>query len=89
MLSSRLGETDSLGGLTETLKVVRMAERHGLSIMPHAANPSMVLLFSMHLMAAIPNAGPYLEYGIEESPWVVGAFSPALDGGHDEYVCIT
>ena len=68
-----------LGGLTETLKVVRMAERHGLSIMPHAANPSMVLLFSMHLMAAIPNAGPYLEYGIEESPWASDAFSPVLE----------
>lgn len=54
-----------------------MAEQHGLRIMPHAANPSMVLLFSMHLMAAIPNPGPYLEYGIEESPWVVSALSPA------------
>lgn len=68
-----------LGGLTETLKVARMAERQGLSIMPHAANPSMVLLFSMHLMAAIPNAAPYLEYGIEETPWITGAFSPALE----------
>jgi L-alanine-DL-glutamate epimerase-like enolase superfamily enzyme len=68
-----------LGGLSQTLKVARMAEQHGLSIMPHAANPSMVLLFSMHLMAAIPNAGPFLEYGIEESPWVVDAFSPALE----------
>ena len=68
-----------LGGLSRTLEVARMAERNGLSIMPHAANPSMVLLFSMHLMAAIPNPGPYLEYGIEESPWVVGAFDPPLE----------
>jgi L-alanine-DL-glutamate epimerase-like enolase superfamily enzyme len=68
-----------LGGLTRTLEVARMAERHGIDVMPHAANPSMVLLFSMHLMAAIPNPGPYLEYGIEESPWVEGAFSPALE----------
>jgi L-alanine-DL-glutamate epimerase-like enolase superfamily enzyme len=33
----------------------------------------------MHLMAAIPNPGPYLEYGIEESLWVVGAFDPPLE----------
>jgi L-alanine-DL-glutamate epimerase-like enolase superfamily enzyme len=68
-----------LGGLSQTLKVVRMAEQHGISIMPHAANPSMVLLFSMHLMASIRNPGPYLEYGMEDSPWVVDAFSPALE----------
>ena len=68
-----------LGGLSQTLEVVGMAEQHGLSIMPHASNPSMVLLFSMHLMAAIPNPGPYLEYGMDESPWVTDAFSPALE----------
>ena len=32
---------------------------------PHAANLSLVTMCTMHLLKAIPNAGPYLELSIE------------------------
>jgi L-alanine-DL-glutamate epimerase-like enolase superfamily enzyme len=41
----------------------------------------MVTVFTLHLMCAIPNAGPYVEFSIEPSdyyPWQVGLYDPAL-----------
>jgi L-alanine-DL-glutamate epimerase-like enolase superfamily enzyme len=66
-----------LGGLTRTLRVAKMAEAAGLPCTPHSANLSMVTLFTMHLLGAIPNAGKYLEFSIEEAdyyPWQYGLF---------------
>ncbi|MEM6906744.1 MAG: mandelate racemase/muconate lactonizing enzyme family protein, partial [Pseudomonadota bacterium] len=54
-----------LGGLCRTLRVCRMAEAAGIPVTPHCANLSMVTLFTMHLLRAIPNAGKYLEFAIE------------------------
>jgi L-alanine-DL-glutamate epimerase-like enolase superfamily enzyme len=70
-----------LGGLTRTLQVAAMADRAGLVCTPHSANLSMVTVFTLHLMGAIPNAGPYVELSIEPSdyyPWQVGLFEPPL-----------
>ncbi|MDH3230014.1 MAG: mandelate racemase/muconate lactonizing enzyme family protein [Alphaproteobacteria bacterium] len=61
-----------LGGLCRTLRVAAMAAEAGLPCTPHSANLSMVTLFTMHLLGAIPNAGPYLEFSIEGAdyyPW--------------------
>lgn len=61
-----------MGGITRTLEVVRMAHAAGLSCTPHAANLSLVTLCTMHLLAAIPNPGKYLELSIEGDdyyPW--------------------
>ena len=66
-----------LGGLTRTLRVAKMAEQAGLPCTPHSANLSMVTLFTMHLLGAIPNAGKYLEFSIEGPdyyPWQDGLF---------------
>ena len=66
-----------LGGLSRTLRVARMAEAAGLPVTPHCANLSMVTLFTMHLLRAIPNAGKYLEFSIEGPdyyPWQDGLF---------------
>lgn len=66
-----------LGGLTRTLRVARLGERAGLPCTPHSANLSMVTLFTMHLLTAIPNAGDYLELSIEGPdyyPWQEGLF---------------
>lgn len=66
-----------LGGLTRTLRVAAMAEKAGIPCTPHCANWSMVTLFTMHLLRAIPNAGKYLEFSIEEAdyyPWQYGLF---------------
>ncbi|KAB0266872.1 mandelate racemase/muconate lactonizing enzyme family protein [Microvirga brassicacearum] len=77
-----------LGGIARTLRVVRMAEAAGLPVTPHCANLSLVTLFTMHLLGAIPNGGKYLEFSIEGAdyyPWQDDLFrnSPyEIDDGH-------
>jgi L-alanine-DL-glutamate epimerase-like enolase superfamily enzyme len=66
-----------VGGLTRAMEVARLADEAGLPCVPHAANLSMVTVFTLHMLAAIPNAGPYLEFSIEPTPWTEGLFSPA------------
>ena len=61
-----------LGGLTRTLQVAKIIEEGGYICTPHAANLSLVTICTMHLLKAIPNAGPYLELSIEGEdyyPW--------------------
>jgi L-alanine-DL-glutamate epimerase-like enolase superfamily enzyme len=70
-----------VGGLTRALAVARMAHERGLVCTPHSANLTMVTVFTLHMMGAIPNAGPYVEFSIEPDsyyPWQVGLFEPAL-----------
>ncbi len=77
-----------LGGLSRTLKVAKMAEQANLPCTPHCANLSMVTLFTMHLLRAIPNAGKYLEFsieGLDYYPWQENLFveSPfTIENGH-------
>ncbi len=66
-----------LGGIARTLRVCRMAEAARMPVTPHCANLSLVTLFTMHLLRAIPNAGKYLEFSIEGPdyyPWQEGLF---------------
>jgi L-alanine-DL-glutamate epimerase-like enolase superfamily enzyme len=76
-----------IGGLTRALRVADLANKAGKLCVPHSANVSMVTLFTLHMMGAIPNAGPYVEYSIEPTGWVKGLFSPALEV-HDGQVNI-
>ncbi|WP_454685384.1 mandelate racemase/muconate lactonizing enzyme family protein [Ancylobacter moscoviensis] len=77
-----------MGGMVRTLEVARLAEAAGMPCTPHCANLSMVTLFTMHLLRAIGNAGPYVEFSIEGAdyyPWQEGLFrnSPyAVVDGH-------
>lgn len=77
-----------LGGLARTLQVAAMAHAAGLPCTPHSANLSLVTMCTMHLLTAIPNAGPYLELSIEGDdyyPWQRGLFlgEPfAVEDGH-------
>ena len=77
-----------LGGISRTLRVCRMAEEAGLPVTPHCANLSLVTLFTMHLLRAIPNAGKYLEFAIEGPdyyPWQEGLFVETpyrIENGH-------
>ena len=39
-------------------------------------------VFALHLLAAVPNAGPYVEYsieGLDYYPWQDGLFTPPLE----------
>ncbi len=81
-----------LGGVSRTLRVCKMAESAGLPVTPHCANLSMVTLFTMHLLRAIPNAGKYLEFSIEGPdyyPWQEGLFVRSPFGIIDGQATVT
>ena len=67
-----------IGGLSRALRVARWAERAGMPVVPHSANRSLVTVFTMHMLAAIPNAGPHFELSIEPTPWTEELFTPEL-----------
>jgi L-alanine-DL-glutamate epimerase-like enolase superfamily enzyme len=69
-----------MGGMLRSMLVARLAHAAGLPCTPHSANLSMVTLFTMHLLCAIPNPGKYLELSIEGPdyyPWQDGLFVQA------------
>jgi L-alanine-DL-glutamate epimerase-like enolase superfamily enzyme len=68
-----------VGGFTKALRVAALARAAGLSCTPHSANHSLVLVFTLHLVGAIENAGPYVEFSIEpdaDYTWQVGMYEP-------------
>lgn len=61
-----------LGGMIRSMQVARMGAEAGLPCTPHCANLSLITLFTMHLMRAVPLPGKYLEFSIEGDdyyPW--------------------
>lgn len=52
------------GGLTRAWRVAQMADAAGLPVKPHAANVSLVTVFTMHMLAAWPKGGE-VEFSIE------------------------
>jgi L-alanine-DL-glutamate epimerase-like enolase superfamily enzyme len=68
-----------VGGIARALRVADMAREQGLPCTPHAANLSMVTLFTLHFLGAIENAGPYLEFSIENDVWAQNLYAPALE----------
>lgn len=66
--------------LCRALAGVDTALEAGKQVVPHSANHSMVTLFALHFMAAIPNAGPFVEFSIEEmeSPPQDALYHPTL-----------
>jgi L-alanine-DL-glutamate epimerase-like enolase superfamily enzyme len=67
-----------IGGLSRALRVAKMAQQAGRVCVPHSANLALVVVFSLHMMGAIPNAGPHVEFTIESGPWWEGLYRPAL-----------
>jgi L-alanine-DL-glutamate epimerase-like enolase superfamily enzyme len=71
-----------MGGITRTLQVANYAKQAGIPCTLHSANLSLVTLFSVHFMAAIENAGKYVEFSIEGSdyyPWQNNIFTPEFE----------
>lgn len=54
-----------LGGIVRTMRAAQMGALGGKKCVPHSANVAMVTVFTLHMMGAIPNAGPFFEYSIE------------------------
>jgi L-alanine-DL-glutamate epimerase-like enolase superfamily enzyme len=70
-----------VGGLTRALRVAELAAAAELPVVPHSANLTLVTVFTLHLMGALANAGPYVEFSIEPAsyyPWQEGIFTPPL-----------
>ncbi|MEL7430464.1 MAG: mandelate racemase/muconate lactonizing enzyme family protein [Pseudomonadota bacterium] len=66
-----------VGGMIRAMKVAETGHSAGLTCTPHCANLSLVTLFTMHLLRAVPNPGLYLEFSIEGDdyyPWQRGLF---------------
>jgi len=71
-----------MGGITRTLQVTEMARQADIPCTLHSANLSLVTLFSIHLMAAIENAGKYVEFsieGLDYYPWQHPFFTPNFE----------
>ena len=76
-----------LGGIERTLRVAKYASKKNMICTPHAANMSLVTIFTLHLLAAIENAGQYLEYSIEGEdfyPWQNNIYNdyPKVENGY-------
>lgn len=68
-----------VGGMLRALEVGKYAAAAGMPVTPHAANLSLVTVFTMHLLCALTNAGDYLEFSIEGEdyyPWQSGVYAP-------------
>jgi L-alanine-DL-glutamate epimerase-like enolase superfamily enzyme len=83
-MGRRLEEPDIcyVGGLTRAWRVAKMAEAAGLVTKPHAANVSLVTVFTMHMLAALPKAGE-VEFSIENDAAITkqarAMFDPMLE----------
>jgi L-alanine-DL-glutamate epimerase-like enolase superfamily enzyme len=68
-----------VGGLTRALRVAELAAAAGLPCTPHCANHSLLVVFTLHFLAAIERPGPYLEFSIEpdaDYPWQEDMYEP-------------
>jgi len=65
-----------VGGLTRALRVAQMAEEVNLPCMPHNPDLSLSKMFTLHMMAVIPNAGEFIEYSIEPGAVMPDLYQP-------------
>ncbi len=68
-----------VGGLTRAMRVAQMANEAGVPCVPHSANRSMVSIFTLHMLAGIPNAGEYMELSIEPDDWTANLYDPPIE----------
>jgi L-alanine-DL-glutamate epimerase-like enolase superfamily enzyme len=68
-----------VGGLSRALRVAALGAQAGLSCVPHSANLSLVSVFTVHMLAAIANAGPHMEFSVEPNDWLRELYSPFLE----------
>jgi len=67
-----------VGGLTRALRVARMAQEANLPCMPHNPDLSLSKIFTLHMLAAIPNTGGFIEFSIEPGAQMPDLFHPPL-----------
>jgi len=67
-----------IGGIARAMRVAKMAKEAGMLFVPHTSNLSLVTVFTMHMLAAIPDWGPHFEFTIEKEALTEDIFYPAL-----------
>ncbi|MCJ7543390.1 MAG: mandelate racemase/muconate lactonizing enzyme family protein [Phycisphaerae bacterium] len=75
-----------VGGLSRALRVAEMARQAHLPVTPHSpgGSGSMIRVFTLHYLAAIPNAGPFMEYSIEPGGQRSELYAPVLRAADGE-----
>ncbi len=66
------------GGATRTLAVARLARTHGLPFMPHSPTMSMLQVFALHVLTALPPSGEMHEWrgASDREPWAEELYAP-------------
>jgi L-alanine-DL-glutamate epimerase-like enolase superfamily enzyme len=68
-----------VGGFTRAWRVAKLGQQVGKPVVPHSSHLAPITLFSLHFLAAAPNAGPFVEFSIEEDANAGEAlYSPAI-----------
>jgi len=69
-----------VGGLSRALRAAKLAAEAHLPVTPHSpgGDGSMIRVFTLHYLAAIPNAGPFMEYSIEPGGQKTDLYTPPL-----------
>jgi len=63
------------GGISEGMKIASLCNVFHKQIVPHNTKPTLATAATLHVMAAVPNAGPFVEY-IERDlfPTIISVF---------------
>ncbi len=69
-----------VGGVTEFLKVAALAETDGIAVMPHSPYFGPGFLATLHLLAALPNAGLIERLYVTPEASAYGSLIDPLDG---------
>lgn len=74
------------GGLIRAARVARMAQRRGITIVPHNTQTDAAAPNMLHFASAIPNIGPYMEFPWRRPTKAVSWYAPhfVVKDGHVE-----
>jgi L-alanine-DL-glutamate epimerase-like enolase superfamily enzyme len=68
-----------VGGLSRACKVAEMAERAGLPCTPHSSNSTLLQIFTLHLVTAMPACYHYQEWRADPPAWTREMYSPHIE----------
>lgn len=68
-----------VGGLDRSRKVAEMAELAGLPCTPHSSNSSLLQVFTLHLVAAMPACYHYQEWRVDPPSWALEMYQPHFE----------
>jgi len=67
------------GGLSEALRIARLADEHGIRIHPHTSVTGLNVAATLHFLAAIPNAGYFEADHSRHNPLRTALCAPVVD----------